>query len=342
MHEGTPRRRRARPVADASVEELLGRCDELAKGWLLELVESAPLSRAAAILAGPLAQEGPTICAAVIGALASDAELAALQAGGELVRLASQAGAIAAAGEIDGLEALRGVIWTALRRELKDPDADLVGALAERLALVSATLRTAAVTPVGEAADVAVLEPEGAAGRGGHRLSARRLDLVESEPTRSSTSGGESLWVAAIDDEIDRAKRLGASLSLLLVELEDADRVVAVEAPRDATAMFSRFAQGMRTAVRRHDILACETDTRAWVIARDSGRMAAQALGVRIAGAVRSAGTWRGAPLSVGVGLAVLGQDGHDRAGLMEAAEESRFAAVAGGTGVLDREPTGE
>jgi hypothetical protein len=64
-------------------------------------------------------------------------------------------------------------------------------------------------------------------------------------------------------------------------------------------------------------------------------RTGAQALGGRIAGAVQAAEPWRGAPLTVTVGVAVLGEDGQDREALMGAAEQDRFAAAASGTAVL-------
>jgi GGDEF domain-containing protein len=87
--------------------------------------------------------------------------------------------------------------------------------------------------------------------------------------------------------------------------------------------------------MRRQDILACESETRAWVIARETSRMGAQALGERIAGAVRAEAPWRGAPLAVSVGVAVFGEDGQEVSSLVDAAEESRFAAAASGVAVM-------
>jgi GGDEF domain-containing protein len=94
--------------------------------------------------------------------------------------------------------------------------------------------------------------------------------------------------------------------------------------------------------VRREDILACETDTRAWVIARETARGGAYALGTRIAAAVQQAPAWRGAPLTVSVGLAVLGEDGRDASSLIEAAEEAKFAATASGVRVMPEDPRAE
>jgi GGDEF domain-containing protein len=157
----------------------------------------------------------------------------------------------------------------------------------------------------------------------------------ESAALARSARAREPLWIDALRDEILTAGRSRSPLSLLLVELEEAERLVAVEPYGEAAATFGRFAQAVRTAVRRRDVLACETDSRAWIIARDTGRAGAHALGMRIADAVPSEESWRGAPLTVSVGLAVLGEDGYSAATLIDAAEQTRFAAEASGIGIV-------
>lgn len=147
--------------------------------------------------------------------------------------------------------------------------------------------------------------------------------------------GRDALWVGALRDEITRAGRASVPLSLLLVELDEAVRLVAVEPGGEASATFGRFAQAVRMTVRRRDVLVCETDSRAWIIARDTGRAGAQALGSRIATSVPAEESWRGAPLTVSVGLAVLGEDGYNAAALIDAAEQMRFAAEASGIGIV-------
>ena len=49
--------------------------------------------------------------------------------------------------------------------------------------------------------------------------------------------------------------------------------------------------------------------------------------------------SWRGAPLTVSVGLAVLGEDGRNAAALIDAAEQTRFAAEASGIGIVSDGP---
>jgi GGDEF domain-containing protein len=94
--------------------------------------------------------------------------------------------------------------------------------------------------------------------------------------------------------------------------------------------------------MRRQDILACETEARAWIIARDTSRAGAQALAARTAGSVRMAQAWRGAPLTVTIGVAVLGEDGSDSDELIDSAEQARLAAAADGAGLFRGAPGGE
>src|SRR5579875_2095575 len=97
MASGAPRRRRARPVADAPVDALLLRVEDLAKGWLLALLEHAPLDDAPAILGADLAREGPRICDAVVRALADERDLRRLEPGGAFEPLVGRIGQLAGA-----------------------------------------------------------------------------------------------------------------------------------------------------------------------------------------------------------------------------------------------------
>jgi GGDEF domain-containing protein len=368
MLQGPPRRRRARPVADAPIDELLARAEDLAKGWLLALLEQAPLHEAPSILAGDLSRDGPRLCDAVVRALADDADLRRLEPGGVLEPLVAQAGPLAGtagpaapAAASAAVDALHAVIWSAVRSELADPDGEQVSELAERLAFViervrGATLRASAAasgpgTPGGpEPAPQPSDPPPG--GRGALHVAPPPVPPSTAEPrvTPHPVPDIDALWKGALDDEVDRATHSGAPLSLLVVELADADRMAAVEGRMGVGTAVGRFARAVRSAVRRGDILACESDTRAWIIATNTGRLGAQALADRVAAAVRAAEPWRGAPLGVSAGLAVFREDGADVPELIEAAEESRFAAEASGVAVIredgtlapDREPEGD
>lgn len=338
-----PRRRRARPVADAPIDSLLPRSEDLARGWLLALLEQAPLDAAPGILAADLVHDGPRVCEAVLRAITNDSDLHRLQRGGSLRSLAARAGELAGAvspeAASQAVDALQAVLWSAIRDELRGPDADLVAAVTERLALVAEVVRGAALASPAqgvrrpEPEPRPAPEPDRAARpqRPVHPAAARPGDSSQrvwpKDPAASAAPG--PLWVGALEEEI-RASA-GSPLSLLLVELEDADRVSAARGPDEASETFHRFAAAVRSAVRRQDILVCESEARAWIIARDTTRTGAHSLGERIAGAVEDSQPWQGAPLRATVGVAVLGEDGRTTAELIDAAEEARFAAAARG-----------
>src|SRR5581483_11097 len=147
MLSGPPRRRRARPVADAPIDALLSSSEDLTKGWLLALLEQAPLDAAPGILAADLSRDGPRICEAVLRALVSDADLQRLGPDGALAHLASRAGELAGAVDAESasraVDALQGVIWAGVSSELRAPEPELVAELAQRLAVVCEQLRGA-------------------------------------------------------------------------------------------------------------------------------------------------------------------------------------------------------
>jgi GGDEF domain-containing protein len=391
MQPGPPRRRRARPVADAPIDALLTRTEDLAKGWLLALLEQAPLDESPGILAADLARDGPRVCDAVVRAIADETDLRRLEPEGALERLVAGVGELSGASGPEGasraVDALHAVLWSALRDELRSPDPDQISEIAERLALVIELVRGAVLRRWGEGHGAAQRPSSGStepyevrpAHIGEAPLADARAPGVEppdaesvprvgappAEPPalESVPSAGApvaeppalesvpragapvaeppagALWVKALQDEIQRAERSGTPLSLLLAELEDADRVTAVEPAATAAATFSRFTQAVRTVARRQDIVVCETETRAWIIARDTARAGAQALGTRIVAAVSERSPWRGAPMLASVGLAVLGAEGRAADEMIEAAEEARFAAAAEGVGLAGVAP---
>jgi GGDEF domain-containing protein len=339
---------------------------------LLALLEQAPLEDAPAIVAADITRDGPRICDAAVRALADDGDLRRLEPGGALEPLVSRTGELAGAGGAASVaavvDALEGVLWSAVRSELRGDDAELVSELAERLALVAGLIRAAALRRLGADAQPRRVPgpapqpppraPEPPADPPGARPPSPRLraavgpaaaprDEASSETSETSESGAaerppEALWIGALEDELARAQKADSLLSLLLVELGDADRVRAADTEPEATATFGQFAQALRTVVRRQDILACETESRAWIIARDTGRAGATALATRTAKAVREARPWRGSPMTVNAGIAVYREDGHDAPAMIDAAEQAKFAAAAAGLSVIrDLPPDG-
>ena len=152
---------RARPVADLPLDELTGAGEDLARAWAVAMIVARPPSAIAEIPLEDLARDGPRLCAHVLRALQSEAELERLTGsqpegagdGNALARsVANLAGASDVASLVGAVEALRGVLWEALLAQLRRPimdraDAHLLADLADRLAYVCAMTLSAAISP---------------------------------------------------------------------------------------------------------------------------------------------------------------------------------------------------
>src|SRR5829696_1297704 len=189
-----PRPHRPLPIEWATAETLAGHAQSIAKGWLLLLLERAPLDAVGAIPAAELAAEGPAICAAAARALGSDVELARI-------------GATDVCGEQTGVAA--------------------VAALAERAAEVATVLAATAITAV-EAESTAVppaatpqssasLVPDAGAVPAVHDLrdggeqatpgSVTELPARPATDPRSCPAASmddSELWIATLERHVDR------------------------------------------------------------------------------------------------------------------------------------------
>jgi Diguanylate cyclase, GGDEF domain len=351
-----PRPQRPEPIGWAVAEALADRAQAVAKGWLLALLERAPLERAGAIPAAELAAEAPAICAALSRALGSDRELARLAAAGDLAALARRvpalAGAADAAEAAAAVEALRACLAVAARdaqAAAGAPASEQLAALAERLALVAATVTATALGDAALAIMPAAAErarPATAPVGDAAAHVAPGNGSVTHLPTRPDPRHGPAgamddseLWIATLERHVDRCQREGGGLALLRVELVDGDRIVASAPEAERGVPYGRLAQAIRRAIRRQDLVASDHQGRAWVVAPAVGRAGAIALAERIAAGVEHGEHWRGAPLAATIGFAVYGEDGRDAAMLIDRAEEAMLAASAAGVRIGEAIP---
>jgi Diguanylate cyclase, GGDEF domain len=377
--QATPRPSRPVPVERAEAELLAGRAQAIAKGWLLTLLERAPLDAVAAIPAAALASEGPAVCAAVARALGADAELDRLRPAGDLAPLAARiptlAGAHDAAETLAAVDALRACLWAAAL-DARGARADDVAPLAERLAEVTLVVGTTALA--GATADAgaheapaapppsapapepapqprAAVAPASLSAAPAYDAGAPAVDLhgpgsVTELPQRpappaeiASAMDDGDLWIATLERHVDRAQREGGGLALLRVELVDGERLAVAggesDEPDDRGVPYGRLAQAIRRAIRRQDLVASDRQGRAWVIAPAVGRAGAIALAERIGAGVEHGEHWRGAPLAATIGFSVYGEDGRDAATLIDRAEEAMLAASAAGVRIGEASP---
>lgn len=279
----------------------------VAKAWLVRLVEAAPLAGAGDIPARELAREGPALCAAVLRALGSDAELARLGPAGDrqaaVAAVARLAGADGPAAIAAAVAALRDAIWAALSVELPRLDGATTAALAGRLAHVYDLVLQLGLT------DAAGAPPP---------------------PDRSDAEAAERPWLRAIERLLAAAGEDQAPFAVLAVELDGAERVLAADPDGGAEAL-ARVERAVRSAAPSTAVLVREPPARMWIVAPGAGRGDARALGERMVDATEGAAVHRGAPLTVSIGTAVCPDDAGDAERLAALADEGVFAARAAG-----------
>ncbi|HYB24589.1 MAG TPA: hypothetical protein VED41_12375, partial [Solirubrobacteraceae bacterium] len=127
---------RARPITEISVDVLLARADQLARNWAIALILARAAEEIGEIPLEELSREAPVLCAQALRAVCSEVELERLSgraaqpapAGGSrrerpapADRLAAIVGTYEAAALVEAVEALRGVLWTALLAEVHEP-----------------------------------------------------------------------------------------------------------------------------------------------------------------------------------------------------------------------------
>jgi len=211
-----PRRTpRARPVVDLPSERLLSGAEELARRWAVALILIRPLEGVAAVPLETLVGEAPSLCAQTIRALVSDVELDRLTgraASGDRAetaaarRLAVVCGALDEPEAVEGVEALRGVLWEALRDELHEPSARLVGDACDRLAYVCAEMLAAGLEAMPALGAARV--PEGEGERVGGEA---RLRELQGPAARERAGTARAAGEAVIVDE--RTQPTDASLA---------------------------------------------------------------------------------------------------------------------------------
>jgi hypothetical protein len=140
----------ARAVADAPVEALVQRADELAQSWALALLGARPLAQMVEVPLEDLARHAPALIASVARALRSDRELSQFAADPRAgARGAEDAGAVAldalsagwaAAAAVAQVELMRQLLWRAALEELREATPRQVADLADRLGSVCTAL----------------------------------------------------------------------------------------------------------------------------------------------------------------------------------------------------------
>ncbi|HWH96610.1 MAG TPA: hypothetical protein VNT03_22295 [Baekduia sp.] len=137
-------------------------------------------------------------------------------------------------------------------------------------------------------------------------------------------------WLAAISHRLERRVHDGRPFAVLIVEVDDLDRLLAAQSGREVALALETAERGLTAELAPADLVVRERLGRWWLTSPDRDPAAARDLGVRVAAAIGRA-QLGGAPLSASVGLAVCPSDGESLDALAGRADEGMFAARAAG-----------
>jgi GGDEF domain-containing protein len=347
-------------------DALLGRVEELARRWVIDLIRSRPLDGIGAVPLDVLALEAPSLCAQVLRAVQSDVELARLTGVGAATgredtaparRIAAITGAQNVAALVDAVESLRGVLWEALLDHLSEPSTRQVGDVADRLAYVCAAALAVAVDAPRAPEAAAVNDPEAviadssqsvlpasraiAPGARAVIVDERPLSWDESPPVPPQArraeieirderrEEGPAAWIGLIGGQLDRFERDRLPFAVLLVELVEITRVHRGESPDELAELAERLERELGATLKARSSsgsLTRERPGRYWLLAAGTDRGGAHELAEHIMLAVASCTDERASALEVAIGIAVCPEDGREAAALAAHADVGLYS----------------
>jgi GGDEF domain-containing protein len=270
------------------------------------------------------------------------------------------------------------VLWESLHEELRDPRAERIRELSERLAEVSSTVAMlAAPAREGQGVPERRTPPEPLSSErppdprptpdlrlATHPLATAVGDytftrLVDEHDTAPpiepiATVGpvepeieirdvrreeGPSAWVSSVGRLLERHARDGLPFAVLLVEIVDVARLERSEAPHDMHGLVAQVEGALGRGMRTTDELSRESLGRYWLVAPETNGTGARMLAERLARLVRSSATHRGVPLEVAIGIAVCPDDGTEAPALAARADLGVYSARATGRSIAHSDP---
>lgn len=297
--------------------------DELAKAWLVRLIERASLDEIRGLPTDRLADELPELIGDVLALAAAggrDADLLPPGARERAARLADLRGARddAAAEMARDLTAIQVAILGSLAKEPEGLDVDGFADLSLRLAEAIGLLQSVAV--------------EG--------LVERQVQELESLANSDPLTGLSNRRY--LQDQLRQAlgiyKRYETPFALLVLDVDGLKRVNDSKGHQAGDRALVQVATAMRRTLRTTDTAARIGGDEFCVLATNQTAAAAEPLGQRIADAVDSE-TGADSPIGVSIGVVSCPEHGDDVDALLDMADQAMYRAKAGGLKVALGDP---
>jgi diguanylate cyclase (GGDEF)-like protein len=299
--------------------------DELAKAWLIRLIERASLEEIGELPTDRIARQLPELISDIVASVADGdgnaSKLTEEQAGRAAALAALRSGRESSAGDLaQDVAALQAVLVRALREELADRDPGRFAEAVERLAEATGAIQAAAAEELirrrsRELASQASADPLTGLGNPRH-LQKRLAHLVAVH------------------------KRYGHPFAVLLMDVDGLKRINDAHGRPAGNRVLTQMAMALRRSIRSVDVAARFGGDEFCVLALQQTPEAARTLAERLAAAVGAEVMSPGEPpVSVSIGVAACPSDGNDAETLIDAADRAMYRAKATGARVAVSAP---
>jgi diguanylate cyclase (GGDEF)-like protein len=299
--------------------------DELAKAWLVRLIERASLEEISELPTERLTRELPELISDIVGSVAETngdpwalseeqteraASLAALRSGRET----------SAADVARDIAALQAVLVRALRDELGESQPERFADAVERLVDATAAIQAAAA----------------------EELVRRRSRELESQANTDALTGLGNLrhLQKQLANMLELQKRYGHPFGLLLMDIDGLKRVNDAHGHPAGDRLLMQVAMALRRSIRSVDVAARLGGDEFCVLAPEQEPEAATTLAERLAKAVEEEVAAPDEPqVGLSIGVVSCPTHGDEAETLIDAADRAMYRAKAAGDNVAVGEP---
>ena len=310
--------RRLHAVLDAPLARLEQSRDELAKAWLLRVLERAPLSDIERIPTERIVRELPDLISDIVRAVArsaagSPADVLSVDAEERASRLASLSGRDphAPADLARDIAALHSVMIGALGKELAGEEARVLVDAADRFATVFGAIQAAAAEEL-------------------VRERSRELEWLANTDALTGLYNLRYLQ-QHIRHLVGIQQRYGHAFAVLVLDINGLKRINDAYGHAAGDRMLMGVAAAIRATVRGIDTPVRMGGDEFCVLAPQQTASGAKILAYRMAAAVEQIETPDKSPVGVAIGVVACPQHGVDPDRLLELADAAMYRAKAGG-----------
>jgi diguanylate cyclase (GGDEF)-like protein len=299
--------------------------DELAKAWLVRLIERASLEEIKELPTDRLARDLPELIGDIVTSVAeangSAYELSEEQASRVAALAALRSGRETSAGDVArDVAALQTVLVRALREELAEKEPERFADAVEHLADATGAIQAVAA----------------------EELIRRRSRELESQANTDALTGLGNLrhLQKQISHLLAVHKRYGHPFGVLLMDIDGLKRINDAHGHPAGDRVLMQVAMSLQRSIRTVDVAARLGGDEFCVLAPQQASEAAAILAERLATAVREeVAAPDDPPVSLSIGVAVCPSHGNDAETLIDTADRAMYQAKAAGENVALGEP---